>query len=1465
MMENWQWGWVVSLGLGMAIVPILPIQAQIIPDSSLGNERSVTTPTETGVQIDGGALRGDNLFHSFQEFSIPTNSEAFFNNPDIANIFSRVTGGSISDIDGLLRANGTANLFLLNPNGIIFGPNARLDIGGSFVASTANSLVFENGLEFNASDSGDTAPLLSVNVPLGVQFNNPGRIEATGATLNVSEGESMALVGGEISLNDVEINAPAGRIDLVGVGEAGQVSFEVGDINSGFPSFGVPAELSRASVSLDETNLNVVGLVGGEIGIQALDIEMRDSVLEGGIAEGLGIEGGQSGNIELDAIANITISDSQLNNEVREGSIGHAGDINLVANTVEVTNGARLISGTTGRGNTGSITINANDSIVVSGSNSDEFSSGVNVLVGEGGQGNAGQINLISQVIEISNSAFILSSTFGEGNAGNVSLEAGETVRFLNGDIFSNVTETGRGNAGNIRIIGKRVEVREGAQLISDTSGQGNAGRIDIQATEAIVFSGENVDGFSSAAFSDVDTTGQGDAGEINLLGHSIEISNGARLSSSTFGEGNAGNVSLEAEETVRFLNGDIFSNVTETGRGNAGNIRVIGKRVEVREGAQLSSSTSGQGNGGRIDIQGTEAIIFSGENAEGFPSAAFSRVRETGQGDADEINLLGHSIEVSNGARLSSSTLGEGNAGNVSLEAGETVRFLNGDIFSNVTETGRGNAGNIRIIGKRVEVREGAQLSSSTSAQGNGGRIDIQGTEAIIFSGENAEGFPSGAFSRVQEMGQGDAVQINLRGHSIEVSNGARLSSSTFGEGNAGNITLEAGETVRFLNGNVFSNVEETGRGNAGNIRVIGERVELQDGARLSSSTSGEGNAGRITVEARDTAQFSNANIFSTVEAGAEGNGGDIRILGNTLFVEEGAQLNANTLGNGNAGTVRIEANHRVVFSGINADGSRSRVSSTVAESGLGNGGGISIFTNLLEVRDGAGLDSSTFGEGNAGRITVEASESVLFANGFASAVVGENARGNAGGVNIIANSLEVRDGSQLNSITLGQGNAGTIRVEANDRVIFSGVDPQGVPSVGLTSVGQTGQGDAGAVSIIANRVELRDGAGLDSSSLGQGNAGTVSIEVSETLLLSNGFVGSGVGETGRGNAGNVTVVADRLEVYDGALSSSSLSQGDAGTVTVEVHDTAIFASVHSQDFPVGLSSTIEETGQGNAGGVNLIAGTVELRDGTGLSSSNNATSNANDFTAGDVFVQADRLHLSDRADISANTGGRGGNVRLDTGTTILRRGSTIQTNAEGDFPGGNIIIDTDALVALENSDITANAINAAGGRVIINTQGIFGTEFRDELTPESDITATSDLGAEFSGSVELNTPDVDTATGLVDLSANPVDVAAILDTDPCTEGRESEFYVTGRGGLPPNPDGFLAAEATWLDWRSREEDSSDTTMIQDEDTASLVEAQGWHVNGDGAVVLSTQTPDGSPTPPQTTPAHCSPEQISR
>lgn len=173
--------------------------AQIIPDNTLDASQSHVTPAGVRDLITGGAIRDTTLFHSFREFNVNNGQQVYFANPaNIANILTRVTGSNISRIFGTLGVDGGANLFLINPNGIIFGSNARLDVAGSFTATTANSIIFNN-YEFSATNP-TVPPLLKINVTPGLQYgiiHPQGQIGNQG---NLSVGQDLTLISGNLNL-----------------------------------------------------------------------------------------------------------------------------------------------------------------------------------------------------------------------------------------------------------------------------------------------------------------------------------------------------------------------------------------------------------------------------------------------------------------------------------------------------------------------------------------------------------------------------------------------------------------------------------------------------------------------------------------------------------------------------------------------------------------------------------------------------------------------------------------------------------------------------------------------------------------------------------------------------------------------------------------------------------------------------------------------------------------------------------------------------------------------------------------------------------------------------------------------------------------------------------------------------------------------------------------------------------------
>ncbi|NES73560.1 MAG: S-layer family protein, partial [Okeania sp. SIO2D1] len=160
-------------------------------------------------------------------------------------------------------------------------------------------------------------------------------------------------------------------------------------------------------------------------------------------------------------------------------------------------------------------------------------------------------------------------------------------------------------------------------------------------------------------------------------------------------------------------------------------------------------------------------------------------------------------------------------------------------------------------------------------------------------------------------------------------------------------------------------------------------------------------------------------------------------------------------------------------------------------------------------------------------------------------------------------------------------------------------------------------------------------------------------------------------------------------------------------------------------------------------------------------------------------------------------------------------------------------------------------NAQQATAGRVRITAQGIFGTEFRPFITPESDITATSELGAEFNGVVDIDLLAINPSSGLVELPTKVSDPSQKIVAG-CPGYTENQYIITGRGGLPKNPTATISGETIWQDLQDFSGSSQINSDIQvfpstQLEPKSIVQATGWQINEKGKVTLVTQLPEGN------------------
>ncbi|MGJ3249130.1 MAG: filamentous hemagglutinin N-terminal domain-containing protein [Elainellaceae cyanobacterium] len=1454
--------WASTTGLAIAFLSLSSASAvaQITPDATLGVEgsrliRNVEVRGSLGDVIEGGAIRGPALFHSFDDFNVDEGQRVYFANPDaIQAILSRVTGRNISNIRGTLGVDGVADLFLLNPNGIVFGENAQLDVRGSFVATTADRFTFPDGSQFSAADP-QAPPLLTVNIPIGLQYGAaPGTIRNEG-TLSVDQGRSLVLAGGQIEFDGGSIFGPDGRAELIAVGGAGTIQLNEGDRSS------IPDTLPRTDISLtNNSQVNTRATGSGNVIVTARNLSLlNNSALRTGILEGLEGTTVEDGNIVVDATGLITLqSEGGIFNIAESGAVGNIGDILISAESLVLTENSNIRTGlNTAQGAVGDVIINVADDISLQ----DSFISANNFL----GNGDAGTITITSDSLSAVDDSFIFAGITIDADA-----------------------DLGRGNAGAVQIATNDLRLADGSSISAFAGKFGsaelteprNAGRITIQADSIRIENQSDILTFSS----------RGNGGDINIQANQLTLNN-SDLFSSSLGGGQSGNISVDVTGTVDLIGGEIISialndsqggditiisgdrllitdtgAITSSGLGTeaaGGDIAITANQVSLRGGGRILAQTDGAGQGGEITIQATDFIEVIGTGVitppDGIdflfdtPTPSLISASTLGDGAAGDISIETGRLLLQDGGTIGADSLDSttnGRSGNIIVNASESVEvigtsdflpgfegfgdlgFDEGLLFSSRLSTNTSNAedaGDITINTQRLAVREGGQVSTSTSGLGRGGRIEINATESVQISGtteelNNTDEFgrtsitPISSFVRVDTDNDGDAGELIINTGQLSVRDGGEIVASTTGVGQGGILTINASESVD----------------------VIGSR-RLSNGERVTSR-----------IESRTT---------------AEGNAGELNITTDRLTVQDLGRILVSTSGGGNAGTLQVDALGEILIAGQLQEGEtllRSQVNASVESGATGQGGEVFLNAESLSISDGGVLIANTSGTGNAGRINIQTNGGiVLDAGGLIQTAVNAGGNGNAGDIVLEGRSLTLRSGGQIfagistavGDLPGGRGRGGDIHIAIEDTIDIAGVSSRGFSSGVFTNT------EAGA----------------------QGRGGNIGVDTANLRLADGGVISARTANPSRG--GDITITAETLNLRGGAqILTTTTNQGNAGTITLDVANEIDIsgqddtfaerlgafgpATTAPSSANSGLFANATSLATGRAGAIRIATNGLRVADRGAIVVS------SPQGQAGSLSIRANQLQL-DQGELSAIAGESGDQASAliqleDLDLLLLRNESLISAEALNDANGGSIFIDAPngviAGVSDENSDIVANADRGNGGNIDITTLGIYGLEFRNVRSPFSDITASSQFGLD--GTVMIETPDVDPSRGTVELPDDVVDasqrVAQTCSARNSLNADTGTFVVTGRGGLPPSPDHILDDSTISSHWvelpapitsdsaRSSSSSSSNRRPSRYESSESIAslaitEAQGWVVNDHGTVMLLAVDPSTS------------------
>lgn len=810
----------------------------ITPTSGIGDLGTSVTAQGHTVQITGGTRPGNgtNLFHSFDQFNVGRGDTAQFLNTtpslNTSNILSRVTGENPSSIFGNIDTMSYpgANLFLMNPAGIVFESTARLHVGGSVAFTTADYLRLagtngSNGGTFYANSTA-TSLLTSASVAaFGFLDFSSAPIVLRGSRLAVPPGQSIALVGGNITVQSgtaengtvrpARLSAPGGQIIIVGVASPGEILSETleqaSNING--QSFGA---LGTIQIS-EQSRINTSGAGGGAIRIRGGSLIVDNSTIsanstkaaKSGVGRhldsswlGIGIE------IAQDAIIN---NGAIVETNVQQGANLGSGGVRITADHISVSGAPKIPK-----------FIATNPDVDIP-----PFAGIRSNVEPKSTAARSGDISLnAASSIQTTDYGKIETVTKSQGNAGHITLTASKTIDIA-ANVSSRVGEGSSGSSGNIRVDAQQGDIllSNFASVFNTTDGStGTLGNIQVKAHDLQLSDASKIGGDNTSNNPQI-------PGNISItLDGQLTLAGGSFINTEAFGSTNSADLIIKSPTVL--VTGKDGSGKHQSGlytdtisSGNGGHLHLLTDNLRLKDGGILSSKSfigfekkSPSGHGGTVTVEGYRnpgtGVIIDGPGSGIFSNAE-------GIGAAGDIVVTANSVTLQNGGTISASTTGtapSATGGSINIIATDQVTLSDGASIT-AHSTGPADAGTISInAGKQLDLM-GKSSITTEAKQASGGDINLQAT---------------------------DRIRLLDSTLSASVSDGP---------GGGGNISIDP-KLVLFQNSTVLAKADQ---GTGGRIAIRADSF-VSDANTVVNADAGRGVNGTVTI------QSPTSNISGTV-----------------------------------------------------------------------------------------------------------------------------------------------------------------------------------------------------------------------------------------------------------------------------------------------------------------------------------------------------------------------------------------------------------------------------------------------------------------------------------------------------------------------------------------------------------------------------------------------------------------------